>query len=208
MDLAPSRRDVLASAVGASAALARTAFAEPPALQLTAFTADVTPPRGHPCMAGGIAPAARVDDPLFAHGIVLLGCGKPDVERGGRNICLLNIERLAAALAMPLSALFQRVEKPWRRLFGSAGGRRDGRDAASSERSESDAGPVPVYPVHDLAASRSRGRLVGAGAGAGTDLQACLERLTGARLESGATARRAPAPSRDRGPGPPDAVPS
>jgi transcriptional regulator with XRE-family HTH domain len=34
-----------------------------------------------------------------------------DLERGGRNNCLLHIERLAAALAMPLSALFQRVEQ-------------------------------------------------------------------------------------------------
>jgi transcriptional regulator with XRE-family HTH domain len=34
-----------------------------------------------------------------------------DVERGGRNICLLNIERMAAALALPISALFQRMER-------------------------------------------------------------------------------------------------
>jgi transcriptional regulator with XRE-family HTH domain len=34
-----------------------------------------------------------------------------DVERGGRNICLLNIERMAAALALPISSLFQRVER-------------------------------------------------------------------------------------------------
>jgi transcriptional regulator with XRE-family HTH domain len=34
-----------------------------------------------------------------------------DVERGGRNICLLNIERVAAALALPLSQLFGLVER-------------------------------------------------------------------------------------------------
>jgi transcriptional regulator with XRE-family HTH domain len=35
-----------------------------------------------------------------------------DVERGTRNICLLNIERVAAALSLPISALFQLVERP------------------------------------------------------------------------------------------------
>lgn len=34
-----------------------------------------------------------------------------DVERGTRNLSLLNIERLAAALAMPMSELFAVVEK-------------------------------------------------------------------------------------------------
>jgi transcriptional regulator with XRE-family HTH domain len=34
-----------------------------------------------------------------------------DVERGARNICLLNIERVAAALSLPLSELFRLVER-------------------------------------------------------------------------------------------------
>jgi transcriptional regulator with XRE-family HTH domain len=34
-----------------------------------------------------------------------------DIERGTRNLSLLNIERLAIALALPLSELFKRVEK-------------------------------------------------------------------------------------------------
>lgn len=34
-----------------------------------------------------------------------------DVERGGRNLSLINIERLAAALSMPLSDLFRLVER-------------------------------------------------------------------------------------------------
>ncbi len=34
-----------------------------------------------------------------------------DVERGARNLSLLNIERLAAALALPISKLFQQVER-------------------------------------------------------------------------------------------------
>ncbi len=33
-----------------------------------------------------------------------------DVERGSRNVCLVNIECLAAALAVPLSELFRLVE--------------------------------------------------------------------------------------------------
>jgi len=35
-----------------------------------------------------------------------------DVERGTRNICLMNIERVAAALTLPLAELFQLVEHP------------------------------------------------------------------------------------------------
>jgi transcriptional regulator with XRE-family HTH domain len=34
-----------------------------------------------------------------------------DVERGTRNICLLNLERVAAALSLPLSELFRLVER-------------------------------------------------------------------------------------------------
>jgi transcriptional regulator with XRE-family HTH domain len=34
-----------------------------------------------------------------------------DVERGSRNICLLNIERMAAALSMHISELFRAVER-------------------------------------------------------------------------------------------------
>jgi hypothetical protein len=40
---------------------------------LTPFSADVTPPLGHPCMAGGIAPARTIDDRLEAIGFVLEG---------------------------------------------------------------------------------------------------------------------------------------
>ena len=35
-----------------------------------------------------------------------------DVERGSRNLSLINIERLATALAMSLSELFRLVERP------------------------------------------------------------------------------------------------
>ncbi len=55
------------------------ARAADPQWQIALFTADVTPPIGHPCMGGGIAPAQRIDDPLFANGFVLLGDVKPIV---------------------------------------------------------------------------------------------------------------------------------
>jgi transcriptional regulator with XRE-family HTH domain len=34
-----------------------------------------------------------------------------DIERGGRNLSLVNIERLADALSLPLSQLFRLVEQ-------------------------------------------------------------------------------------------------
>jgi transcriptional regulator with XRE-family HTH domain len=35
-----------------------------------------------------------------------------DVERGTRNISLINVERVATALSLRMSELFQRVDKP------------------------------------------------------------------------------------------------
>jgi hypothetical protein len=70
-----SRRKALAVAASLGAGLARGADAD--GFRLATFVAEVTPPPGHPLMGGGIAPAARVEDPLFAHGLVLLGAGKP-----------------------------------------------------------------------------------------------------------------------------------
>ena len=70
----PTRREALA-AVPLLAAVARGA--EPPKLTLSTFSAEVTCPIGHPLMGGGIAPAKEVLDPLFAHGFVLQGVGKP-----------------------------------------------------------------------------------------------------------------------------------
>lgn len=43
------------------------------------FTADISPPLGHPLCGGGIEPVRGQDDPLEAVGIVLLGCGAPVV---------------------------------------------------------------------------------------------------------------------------------
>jgi hypothetical protein len=50
-----------------------------PALHLATFTADVTPPLGHPLCGGWIEPVRAVDDPLRALGVILLGMGKPVV---------------------------------------------------------------------------------------------------------------------------------
>ena len=47
--------------------------------RLATFLADVTPPLGHALMGGGIAPARRIADPLFARGFVLSGAGRPIV---------------------------------------------------------------------------------------------------------------------------------
>jgi transcriptional regulator with XRE-family HTH domain len=34
-----------------------------------------------------------------------------DVERGTRNVSLINIERIASALSLPVSELFRQIEK-------------------------------------------------------------------------------------------------
>jgi hypothetical protein len=48
-----------------------------PTFHVATFSADVTPPEGHPLCGGWIEPVRGVDDPLKAVGIVLLGMGKP-----------------------------------------------------------------------------------------------------------------------------------
>jgi hypothetical protein len=50
-----------------------------PALHLATFACDVTPPLGHPLCGGWIQPVRGVDDPLWARGVILLGCGAPVV---------------------------------------------------------------------------------------------------------------------------------
>src|SRR5262249_35908513 len=50
-----------------------------PRFRLATFSAEVTPPLGHPCMGGGIAPVQRIDDPLYANGFVLFSDAKPVV---------------------------------------------------------------------------------------------------------------------------------
>jgi hypothetical protein len=45
--------------------------------RLAAFSAEVTCPVGHPLLAGLIQPAKEIADPLFVHGLVLLGPNEP-----------------------------------------------------------------------------------------------------------------------------------
>ena len=79
------RREFLGMTVPAGGALALgrglidARGAETSSVRLAHFSADVTPPLGHALMGGGIAPAAGIDDPLFARGIVLTGQERPIV---------------------------------------------------------------------------------------------------------------------------------
>jgi hypothetical protein len=63
---------------GASIAFPHVSFAQSPAFRLATFSADVTVPTGHGMM-GGAWVAKSVADPLFAHGVVLVGGGAPVV---------------------------------------------------------------------------------------------------------------------------------
>ena len=74
-----SRRAALRAAAATVALGATSAAADPPQFRLATFAADVTVPMGHPLMGGGIAPASKVDDPLEARGVVLMGAGRPIV---------------------------------------------------------------------------------------------------------------------------------
>lgn len=73
-----TRREAVGSilALGGAALLAPTpAAATGVSYKLATFSVDVTPPLGHPLMGGGVQPAATIEDPLYAHGIVLQGAG-------------------------------------------------------------------------------------------------------------------------------------
>jgi hypothetical protein len=67
--------------IWAAAASSRPSLADdsPTAYRLATFSAEVTIPLGHRCM--GILPtkSRRIADPLYAHGLVLLGAGQPIV---------------------------------------------------------------------------------------------------------------------------------
>jgi hypothetical protein len=70
---------VMAACLGAEPALGEKPAPQSPAYRLATFSAEVTPPLGHALMGGGISPAKKIDDPLFVHGFVLMGPGKPVV---------------------------------------------------------------------------------------------------------------------------------
>ena len=76
----PTRREAVATALALTGGLHPPhTHAQDKAITLATFHAEVTIPLGHPCMGGGIAPAKEIVDPLFAHGFVLRGAGKPVV---------------------------------------------------------------------------------------------------------------------------------
>ncbi len=55
----------------------RSAADQPGEFRLATFQADVTPRLGHPLLGSHLEPARSIDDPLFAHGLVLLSADKP-----------------------------------------------------------------------------------------------------------------------------------
>src|SRR5262245_64738150 len=73
-----TRRGALAALAGV---VATTRAGEAKGFRLATFSAEVTPPLGHPLLAGAtVAPdAKRIDDPLFALGFVLTGGDRPVV---------------------------------------------------------------------------------------------------------------------------------
>ena len=76
-----TRRDVLLTPAFLLAAAGAEARAAAPTFRLATFSADVTPPLGHPLLAGATVapPAGRIDDRLYARGFVLHGGGEPVV---------------------------------------------------------------------------------------------------------------------------------
>jgi hypothetical protein len=78
MDRGWTRRDALAGTAALLGGLAAGA-SDAEGYSLSVFSAEITPPLGHPLMGGGIAPARAIEDPLFAHGLVLRGAGRPVV---------------------------------------------------------------------------------------------------------------------------------
>src|SRR6476660_5302917 len=68
-----TRREFLAAAAASASLYAASAAV--PEFSVATFSEEVTPPIGHPCMGGGIAPVKEVIDPLFVHGFVLRGAG-------------------------------------------------------------------------------------------------------------------------------------
>lgn len=78
-----SRRAAVAGIVGAPlfAGLSSRIWAAPPkkSWHAATFHVDVTPPIGHPLLAGLVPPAAAVEDPLSAVGLILQQDGHPVV---------------------------------------------------------------------------------------------------------------------------------
>ncbi|MCE9563072.1 MAG: hypothetical protein K8U57_13600 [Planctomycetes bacterium] len=72
-----TRREALAALAVTGGIRTPFAHAEDKKLTLSSFMTEITPPIGHPCMGGGVPPVKEIIDPLFAHGFVIRGAGKP-----------------------------------------------------------------------------------------------------------------------------------
>jgi hypothetical protein len=128
------RRDALAAfaavALGGSRGRARADSGRP--WELSTFSADVTPPIGHPCMGGGIEPVKSVADPLEAIGVVL---------RGG------SLEKPVAIVAVDWCEIRNDAYDRWREAVAEAIGTEPGRVMLSALH-QHDA------PIADLEAER------------------------------------------------------
>ncbi len=74
-----TRREALGAGLGLAAGCAAPRIASRPSFRLATFCADVTPPIGHPLLAGLCPPSKETADPLEARGFVLAGAGAPVV---------------------------------------------------------------------------------------------------------------------------------
>ncbi|MEO6035567.1 MAG: hypothetical protein ABIQ35_09960 [Verrucomicrobiota bacterium] len=95
------------------------------------FSADVTPPIGHPLMGGGIKPAGKVVDPLFAKGWVLTS----------------QLEKPIVFVSVDWCEIRNQAYDRWREVLGKAAGTDAGRVFVTSVH-------VHDAPVADLEAQR------------------------------------------------------
>ncbi len=109
-----SRRTAVRSitcALGAGVTLGGCAGHKASPFRVAAFQADVTPPLGHPLLGGLRKPALRIEDPLSANGLVLLGPDAP-LLIVGVDWCEIRNEaydRWRAILAQATGTLPERV---------------------------------------------------------------------------------------------------
>jgi len=77
----PAYLSMVVVALAAWISLSNAIHGDAPSFRIATFSADVTPPVGHPLLAGAtVTPdAKRIDDPLFALGFVLVGGERPVV---------------------------------------------------------------------------------------------------------------------------------
>lgn len=72
-----AHRELFRAAILGIFFVCQSAIAEP--LKIATFQIDVTPPIGSPLCEGFVPPVAKIDDPLFTRGLVILGAGDPIV---------------------------------------------------------------------------------------------------------------------------------